>query len=135
MKSSLALYAKLLGLFAILMVVVGFNVAVWGLHRQPTRAVLYIPEGNPERGRALIRRHGCGGCHIVPGVGIATGNVGPRLDRMNDRIYVGGVLPNTPTNLIQWIAHPKRVDPRTAMPDLNVREADARDIAAYLYEL
>jgi cytochrome c len=133
--ASLMFYARLLGLFVVLLMVVGFNVAVWGLHRHPTQPVLYVPGARPERGRMLIQEYGCGGCHIVPGVDGATGKAGPRLDRVKDLIYVAGVLPNTAANLTFWIADPKEADPRTAMPDLGVTEPEARDIAAYLYDL
>jgi cytochrome c len=65
----------------------------------------------------------------------ANGLVGPPLDRIGARIYLGGALTNTPENLIRWIRDPRGVDPRTAMPSLGVGEQDARDIAAYLYTL
>lgn len=135
MASPLTFYAKLLGLFTVLLMVVGFNVAVWGLHRHPTPPALYVPGASPERGRVLIQKYSCGACHTVPGVRGATGRVGPRLDRVREQVYVAGVLPNNPQNLVSWIRRPQEVDPRTAMPDLGVREEDARDIAAYLYEL
>ena len=54
---------------------------------------------------------------------------------MAGRTYVGGVLTNTPDNMIRWLQNPKQVDPLTAMPDLGVTEQDARDIAGYLYTL
>jgi cytochrome c len=135
MDSPLTFYAKLLGLFAVLIAVVGFNVAVWGLHRQPTPPALYVPGARPERGQELLQKYGCGACHTVPGVRGAAGKVGPRLDRVKEQVYIAGVLPNTPQNLAFWITNPKKADPQTAMPDLDVTEQDARDIAAYLYRL
>jgi hypothetical protein len=48
-------------------------------------------------------------------------------------MYIGGVLPNQPSNLVRWIRFPRETDSLTAMPDLGVSERDARDIAAYLY--
>jgi cytochrome c len=135
MDSALKFYAAIIGLFAVISAIVGFNFAVWGFHRYPTAPVWYVAGANPARGRALIREHGCGACHFVPGVDGAVGHVGPRLDDSRSTIYVAGVLPNTPSNLIYWISNPKEVDPRTAMPDLGISEADARDIAAYLYEI
>lgn len=133
MDSPLVFYAKMLGVLAVLTLVVGFNVAVWGLHRHPMPQVLYVPNADPIRGRALIERYGCGSCHVVPGIRSAVGEVGPRLDRLNRQTYIAGVLPNTPENMIVWIADPKTADPRTAMPDLGVTPEEARDIAAYLY--
>jgi cytochrome c1 len=91
--------------------------------------------GDVGRGRVALSTYGCGTCHEVPGVRGAIGLVGPPLAHLASRIYVAGVLANTPERLIDWIQHPRHVDPRTAMPELDVSEADARDIAAYLYSL
>lgn len=135
MVAALKLYAQLLGLFVVLLAVVGFNIGVWGLHRYPTAPALYVPAGRPAVGRMLIEEYGCTACHTVPGVQGVAGQVGPRLDRLKGQVYIAGILENTPSNLIFWIAHPQRADPETAMPDLGVSEEDARDIAAYLYDL
>jgi cytochrome c1 len=37
--------------------------------------------------------------------------------------------------MARWLMNPQAIDPRSAMPDLHVKEQDARDIAAYLYSL
>ncbi len=89
--------------------------------------------GEAERGAQLIRMYGCGSCHAIPGIGRAEGTVGPPLEDVRQRVYIAGVVPNTPDNLIHWIEHPRQIDPRTAMPEMGVTDADARDIAAYLY--
>jgi len=91
--------------------------------------------GDPERGRLLLRQYGCGACHRIPGVAAADGNVGPPLDGIAKRVYLGGVLPNTPENMVRWIRAPRNFDPLTAMPDLQVSEPFAQDMAAYLYRL
>lgn len=91
--------------------------------------------GSPQRGRAAINRYGCGSCHTIPGVEGASALVGPNLDQVASRMYVAGVLPNTPDNMIRWVQHPRDVDPLTAMPNLGVTDQDARDIAGYLYTL
>ena len=65
----------------------------------------------------------------------ARGNVGPPLDGIARRVYVGGVLLNTPENLVRWIRDPQAVDSLTAMPDLGVSEREATDIASFLYTL
>ena len=91
--------------------------------------------GDPKRGRAAMAAHGCAGCHTIPGVAGADALVGPPLTRMGSRSYVAGVMKNTPENLVRWIQDPPAVDPLTAMPKLGVNEADARDIASYLYTL
>src|SRR5687767_5633113 len=133
MTTTWTLYVKLLALFVVLAVMVGFNFARWGLHRHPTSPALYVPGANAERAPVLIQQYGCGACHIVPGVRGATGKVGPRLDHLKEQVYVAGILPNTPQNLTSWIKHPKKANPQTAMPDLDVNEQDARDIADFLY--
>jgi cytochrome c len=91
--------------------------------------------GSPQRGKAAIGRYGCGTCHTIPGVEGASALVGPNLEQVASRMYVAGVLPNTPDNMIRWIQHPRDVDPLTAMPNLGVTDQDARDIAGYLYTL
>ena len=91
--------------------------------------------GDPHKGQAAIRMHGCSSCHTIPGVDGADALVGPSLDHVASRGYIGGVLPNNPDNLIRWILDPPGVDPQTAMPNLRLSEQDARDIAGYLYTL
>ena len=56
-------------------------------------------------------------------------------DAYGRRLYIAGVVPNTPENLVRWIRFPTSVDPRTAMPDLHLSDQDARDMAAYLYTM
>jgi cytochrome c2 len=91
--------------------------------------------GDPERGKDALRRNGCVACHSIPGMPAANGLVGPPLDHFARRGYVGGVLPNTPENLVAWILDPQKIDPLTAMPATGISESEARDAAAYLYTL
>jgi cytochrome c oxidase assembly factor CtaG/cytochrome c551/c552 len=91
--------------------------------------------GDPKRGPALIGYYGCASCHEIPGVRGADGLVGPSLRRIAVRSYIAGMLPNTSDNMMRWIRHPQEVDERTMMPEMNVTEEDARDIAAFLYTL
>jgi cytochrome c len=94
-----------------------------------------LTEGDPAAAPAAIRRYGCAGCHTIPGVAAARGLVGPPLVGLRKRVYVAGVLPNSAGNLIRWIVDPPAIDPRTAMPASGISEAEARDVAAYLYAL
>ena len=64
----------------------------------------------------------------------ANATVGPPLDKIAGRAYVAGQS-NTPEHLIHWLSRPQESRPGTPMPDLGVTEADARDMAAYLYTL
>ncbi|HEU4565694.1 MAG TPA: c-type cytochrome [Gemmatimonadaceae bacterium] len=91
--------------------------------------------GTPERGREALKRYGCQSCHTIPGVTGADGLVGPPLAGIGKRVYIAGVLPNTPANLVKWIESPQAVDSLTAMPTLGVSASDARDMASYLYTL
>lgn len=92
-------------------------------------------EGDPRAGRRAIQQYACAACHVIPGVTGATQEVGPPLRGIAKRTYIAGLLPNTPENMTYWIMFPQRVSQRTAMPDLGVKEQDARDIAAYLTTL
>jgi cytochrome c2 len=92
-----------------------------------------ITGGNPRVGQQLIARYGCGACHEIKGIAHADSKVGPSLKEIRDSSYVGGVVPNSAANLEQWIVHPRALSPKTAMPELGVTQAEARDMAAYLY--
>jgi cytochrome c2 len=89
--------------------------------------------GDPVAGKAAIAKYGCGSCHVIPGVERARGLVGPPLTDFAWRAYIAGRAYNTPTNLEAWIRAPDSVEPGTAMPTLGVSQAEARDMAAYLY--
>ncbi|RDJ03259.1 c-type cytochrome [Rhizobium grahamii] len=89
--------------------------------------------GDPALAPSIFRRYGCGGCHTIPGIPGADGKVGAPLEQMAQQIYIGGVINNTPENLTAWIVLPQRFSPRSAMPATGVSEAEARHLAAYLY--
>jgi cytochrome c2 len=103
--------------------------------RRSREEAAMLTGGDPRLGRVRIRQYGCSACHTIPGVPGADGEVGPPLAGIASRMYIAGVLVNSPDNLIRWIQDPPAVAPRTAMPDVGVTDADARDIAAYLYTL
>ena len=108
-----------------------------GLYDEPPTAgqVAVLTGGEAENGHALIRAYGCDACHTIPGVPGADRLVGPSLAGLSRRMMLGGVLPNTPENLVRWIIDPPTYAPGTAMPVLGVTDRDARDIAAYLLTL
>ena len=91
--------------------------------------------GDPDRGPALIRKYGCSTCHTIPGVEGARGMIGPPLNGIASRTYLGGQLPNTPDNMLRWIEDPQSIERGTAMPNMGVSDPEARHIAAYLYTL
>lgn len=87
------------------------------------------------RGSVLIEQVGCGSCHIIPGIGSAVGLVGPPLNHMASRIFIAGLLRNTPQNMVTWLMDPQKIVPNNAMPDMGLTEQQAQDITAYLYTL
>lgn len=91
--------------------------------------------GQADRGRRLLGQFACSACHKVPGAVGSDVNVGPPLAGMARRATIAGVLPNTPEHMVRWIRDPQAVDPGTTMPDLQVGEQEARDMAAYLATL
>lgn len=99
------------------------------------REAAIMTGGDPEAGRAVIRSAGCGSCHTIPGVRGANSLVGPPLAGIAQRVYIAGVLENTPANMVRWVQNPQAVDSLTAMPNLGLSDDEARHVAAYLYTL
>jgi cytochrome c2 len=104
-----------------------------GCARGPSEPTWAAYGGDPAKGRVLIVRYNCGSCHVIGGVANADGKVGPPLVHFADRTVIAGILPNTPPNLMRWLENPQAVLPGNAMPDVGVDQAQARDMAAYLY--
>jgi cytochrome c1 len=71
----------------------------------------------------------------VPGISQPRGTVGPSLTGFAERSFIGGVIPNTPANLARWVMDPVAIDSKTAMPSVGLNEAQAQDVAAYLFTL
>jgi cytochrome c2 len=84
--------------------------------------------------KALIAAN-CAACHVVPGVATAQGRVGPSLVGIAKRQVLAGTLPNTPTNLRRFLAHPQSVQPGGAMPELGLTNRQAQIIGDYLLTL
>ena len=104
-------------------------------HHEIEQRAAWLTGGRPAHGRELLVRYGCGSCHTIPGVRGARGMAGPSLLRFGQRTFIAGQRRNTPQNLIPWLQYPQHIEPNTAMPEMGVTDADARDIAAYLYTL
>jgi cytochrome c2 len=101
----------------------------------PVEAQTLSAPGDVKSGRQLIHDFGCGSCHTIPGINEADAMVGPPLNAWSRRIYIAGLLRNTPPNLATWIQHPQQIVPGNAMPDMGITQRQAQDIAAYLYTL
>lgn len=98
-------------------------------------AHLRVADGAADRGRQLAAEHGCGACHVIPGVAGAVSFAGPPLSEWARRGWLAGRFPNTPEQLVRWLADPQAMSPGSAMPTLGLSEREARDIAAYLMTL
>jgi cytochrome c len=100
--------------------------------RQRDQFAAAVVNGNASAAPALMRTYGCAGCHEIRGIRGPGGRIGPPLTKVGERVYLAGMLPNTPDNLVRWIVNPKGVNPQTAMPVTGISEREARDVAAYL---
>lgn len=116
-------------------VVLALSVVSAGCGPRTPKPVYQVPGGDPARGNMVLETHGCVACHTIPGVKYGHGKVAPPLVDFGKRGFIGGVAPNTPDNLIKWIMNPQSLKPRTDMPNMDVTEQEARDVAAYLYTL
>jgi cytochrome c2 len=96
---------------------------------------MQVLDGDPANAPDIMRAHGCGSCHVIAGLSWAHGTVGPDLTGFAERAYVAGIFPNEPGDLVRWLMDPTIYAPDTAMPDLDLTEAEAEDIAAYLYDV
>jgi cytochrome c2 len=107
----------------------------WTASQQHEEAVaIAFTNGDPRHGPPLIRRYGCGGCHTISAVSGADGKVAAPLDQLRKRVFIGGgVIRNTPENLVHWIVSPRALSPKAAMPQTGINETEARDVAAFLY--
>jgi cytochrome c2 len=134
MRSALYKYRwPLLGTAALLATLAGATMVAWNAQHQSRTVAIAMTGGDPERAPAIIRRYGCAGCHTIPGIPGGDGQVGGPLVDIKRRVYVGGVVPNSPENLVRWIVAPQIFSPRSAMPATGISEAEARDVATYLY--
>jgi cytochrome c2 len=106
---------------------------LWQMRHSSENVARAMAGGNPARAPELIRRYGCAGCHTISGIPGGDGQVGGPLKDMRQRVYVGGVVVNSPDNLIRWIVSPQTFSPRSAMPATGISETEARDVATYLY--
>jgi sulfur-oxidizing protein SoxX len=98
----------------------------------PPRAIM---GADATRGLEVIERVGCAACHDTPGVAWPKGLAGPSLQGFADRPMIAGQFPNRPDRLIAFLKDAPSMAPATAMPAMPLTDAEARDVAAYLYTL
>jgi cytochrome c len=134
MRSEIFKYRwPLLGIAALLASSAGAATVAWNAQQQSQALAIAMVGGDPGRAPDIIRRYGCAGCHTIPGIPGGDGQVGGPLVDIKRRVYVGGVVPNSPENLIRWIVAPQMFSSRSAMPVTGISEAEGRDVATYLY--
>jgi len=127
-----------LSLILLLLVAAAAASLIYNVVRQnmeQKQAAIAATGGDPDQGALLIARFGCVGCHVIPGVDGALGQVGPELGGLARRTFVAGVVPNTVDNLVRFIVDPQSVDEKSAMPVTGINGEQARDVAAYLYSI
>jgi cytochrome c len=97
-----------------------------------------LEPGTPAfEGVQIIAGKPCVGCHTIPGVPGATGQVGPNLGGVASRPKIAaGAVPNGgPDDLKKWILDPPTLKPGTAMPKVPMTDDEATKIVAYLETL
>jgi cytochrome c1 len=97
-----------------------------------------VEPGSPAaEGAQIIATKPCVGCHTIPGIPGATGQVGPNLAGVASRTKIaGGAVNNTgPDDLKKWILNPPAVKPGTLMPNVGLTDDEATKIVAYLETL
>ncbi len=129
MKGDFSLTAGL----ALRAVLPAFGLLVLNGCKQPPDDRVTTQASDEERGLAAIRRVGCGACHEIRGLDWPRGRAGPSLMGFDDKTPIAGELVNTPANLAAFIRNAPAAVPGSTMPPMPVTEAEARDIAAYLY--
>lgn len=94
-----------------------------------------IAGADSARGLAVMERTGCGACHDIPGITWPRGTVGGSLEGFATRSLIAGRFPNQPETLVVWLKDAPSLSPTTGMPPMPLTDAQARDVAAYLYTL
>ena len=102
-------------------------------NRTREEVAVLLSKGDASHAPAIFRRYGCSGCHTIPGIPGADGQVGAPLTNLSKRVYIAGVLPSTSYNLESWIVSPEKYSPHSAMPTTGIKPEEAKDLVAYLY--
>jgi cytochrome c oxidase subunit II len=93
------------------------------------------PASGGAAGEKLFMRGACSSCHAIRGTS-AGGYVGPDLTHIASRSTLGALtIPNTRSNLADWIRHSQYVKPGNKMPDINLPDSRLREVVAYLESL
>lgn len=88
-----------------------------------------------ERGKTVFVEAGCASCHSISGIKWPQGGLGPSLDDFANQNLIAGKLANRPGNLMNFIRNAPAYVPDGAMPEVELTDKEARDVAAYLLSL
>ena len=88
-----------------------------------------------DRAKVALRQYACHGCHRIEGVVGPKSYSGPALLDWSRRKYIAGAAPNTHENLVRFLRDPQAISPGSLMPNLQIAESDANDMATYLMQL
>lgn len=102
---------------------------------EPSKPTRTLAGTDPARGLQLIHETGCASCHVIPGVRWPQGRTGNALAGIGARPLIAGRLPNQPDVMVAFVRDAPSLLPDTAMPSMPLTDAQARDVAAYLYTL
>ena len=83
----------------------------------------------------MAERLACAACHQIPGIDWPKGRMGGSLAGFSERPLIAGRLPNQPDTLVRWLRNAPSLSPGAGMPPQNLSQAEARDVAAFLYTL
>jgi cytochrome c oxidase subunit 2 len=105
--------------------------ATWAANQQ--RPAVISP--NAAIGRAVFEQNACISCHTISGT-VATGRFGPDLTHLESRDTIAsGSVPNTPSNLRQFVEDPAHFKPGALMPPMHLNDHDLDAVTAYLTTL
>jgi cytochrome c oxidase subunit 2 len=86
------------------------------------------------KGKTVFMEVGCAACHTIEGV--SPGVLGPNLTHVGSRTTIaGGMFPNHPEQLSQWLHDPQARKPGTTMLNLGLNPDQIAALVAYLQSL
>jgi cytochrome c oxidase subunit 2 len=111
------------------------HMAMFVFADEPARFTAWLHnEAAPARApaNAEFAKDQCASCHTIRGTD-AKGSVGPDLTHVGARSTLAALtLPNDAAALSDWLRDPQHLKPGNRMPDLNLSDADVRNLVDYL---
>lgn len=98
---------------------------------KPYKPLTAYKGGNTNKGKELIEKIGCVGCHMVEGIDDQWNAVGSRKGT-----YLTGTGSKVDADwLVSWLKKPSHYQEDTIMPSFRLTDQEANDITAYLMSL